>query len=234
MLEPQRIVEQLASLFETGALAGVRVLVTAGPTQEDVDPVRFLGNRSSGKMGFAVARAAYEAGATVTVISGPVAQDTPPEMARVDVRSAQQMYDAVMKTVDKHDIFIAAAAVADYRPRRAETEKIKKSDESLTLELVRNPDIVASVAALPNKPFTVGFAAETHELKTYAQAKLRAKNLDLIAANLVAPGQGFESDENALLVLWPGGEQELARDRKERLARALIALIAQRFRATRV
>jgi phosphopantothenoylcysteine decarboxylase/phosphopantothenate--cysteine ligase len=234
MLEPQRIVEQLTSLFETGALAGVRVLVTAGPTQEDVDPVRYIGNRSSGKMGFAVARAAYEAGAAVTVIAGPVAQETPPDMARVDVRSAQQMFDAVMQSVTKSDIFVGAAAVADYRPRQAAAEKIKKSDESLTLELVRNPDIVASVAALPNKPFTVGFAAETHELKTYAQAKLRAKNLDLIAANKVGPDQGFESDENALLVLWPGGEQDLARDRKDRLARALIALIAKRYRAARI
>jgi phosphopantothenoylcysteine decarboxylase/phosphopantothenate--cysteine ligase len=228
MADPAAIVEFVASRFEPGMLAGRRVLITSGPTQEAIDPVRFVGNRSSGKMGFAVARAALEAGADVTLITGPVALETPDGAHRVDVRTAQEMFDAVMRAVKKCDIFIGTAAVADYRPAHATAQKIKKKDERLSLELVRNPDILAAVGALPDKPFVVGFAAETDNLEANARAKLEAKQLDLVAANWVGPGQGFESDENALLLLWQGGRREIERDSKDRVARKLVACIAER------
>ena len=229
MLEADALVAALAELFKPGTLSGRRVLITAGPTQEAIDPVRFIGNRSSGKMGFAMARAAHDAGAQVTLISGPVALATPDGVTRIDVRSAQQMHDVVLRQVSFADIFIATAAVADYRPKLAAEEKIKKSDEKLVLELVRNPDILAAVAAANHVLFTVGFAAETHNLEKNAQAKLLAKSLDMIAANQVGPQQGFEQDNNALLVLWRGGRQELALAHKDVLARALIESIAQRY-----
>ena len=230
MLEADALVDALAALFKPGTLSGCRVLITAGPTQEAIDPVRFIGNRSSGKMGFAMARAAQEAGAQVVLISGPVALETPADVTRIDVRSAQQLHDTVLRHALNADIFIATAAVADYRPKLAAAEKIKKSQEELTLELVRNPDSLAAVAALNKKLFTVGFAAETHQVEKNAQEKLLAKSLDMIAANQVGPQQGFEQDNNALLVLWRGGRQELALAHKEGLARALIELIAQRYR----
>lgn len=229
MLEPEALVQQLAALFQPGSLSGCTVLVTAGPTQEAIDPVRFIGNRSSGKMGFAVARAAHEAGARVILISGPVALETPDGVTRIDVRSAQQMHDVVLRRAAEADIFIATAAVADYRPEAVAPQKLKKSADALTLPLVRNPDILADVAALKNKPFTVGFAAETENLEQHARAKLAAKRLDMIAANLVGPDLGFEQDDNALLVLWKNGQHELARAPKGALARALIELIAQQF-----
>ena len=230
MLEADALVTALAALFKPGTLSGSRVLITAGPTQEAIDPVRFIGNRSSGKMGFAMARAAHEAGAQVTLISGPVALETPDGVTRIDVRSAQQMHDVVLRHVVNADIFVATAAVADYRPKHAAEEKIKKSREVLTLELVRNSDILAAVAALKTPLFTVGFAAETHNLEKNAQEKLLTKSLDMIAANQVGPQQGFEQDNNALLVLWRGGRRELGLAPKETLARALIELIAQRYR----
>lgn len=230
MLEADALVAALAELFKPGTLSGCRVLITAGPTQEAIDPVRFIGNRSSGKMGFALACAAQEAGAQVILISGPVALETPEGVTRIDVQSAQQMHDAVLRHAVAVDIFVAAAAVADYRPKLAAPQKIKKSQQELTLELVRNPDILTAVAALNTDLFTVGFAAETHDLEKNAQEKLLAKSLDMIAANQVGAQQGFERDDNALLVLWQGGRQALGLAHKEVLARALIELIAQRYR----
>ena len=234
MAEPSSIVSFVASRFEPGTLAGKRVLITSGPTQEAIDPVRFVGNRSSGKMGFAVARAALEAGATVTLVSGPVALETPEGVDRINVRTAQEMFDAVMQRVGKSDIFIGTAAVADYRPAESATQKIKKKDEHLSIELIRNPDILATVGALADKPFVVGFAAETENLEQNARAKLESKKLDLVAGNWVGPKQGFESDENALLLLWKGGRKEIDRDSKDRVARHLVTVIAERLKTRAV
>ena len=212
-------------------LQGLTVLLTAGPTREALDPVRFLTNRSTGKMGFAVAAAAAQAGAQVVIISGPVNLPTPPGAERIDVENAVEMRQAVMHRVRQADIFIATAAVADYRAAHPAEQKIKKTSEALTLELVRNPDILAEVAALPShRPFTVGFAAETHEVLHYAEEKRRRKNLDLIAANQVGiVGSGFESEQNALHVLWEGGEKLLPMTDKIQLGQQLIALIAERY-----
>ncbi|RUQ33873.1 MAG: bifunctional phosphopantothenoylcysteine decarboxylase/phosphopantothenate--cysteine ligase CoaBC [Candidatus Competibacteraceae bacterium] len=212
-------------------LQGLTVLLTAGPTREALDPVRFLTNRSTGKMGFAVAAAAAQAGAQVVIISGPVNMPTPPGVERIEVESAVEMHQAVMHRVRQADIFIATAAVADYRAAHPAGQKIKKTSEVLTLELVRNPDILAEVAALSShRPFTVGFAAETHEVLHYAEDKRRRKNLDLIAANQVGiVGSGFESEQNALHVLWEGGGKLLPMTDKIRLGQQLIALIAERY-----
>jgi phosphopantothenoylcysteine decarboxylase/phosphopantothenate--cysteine ligase len=205
-------------------------VITAGPTQEAVDPVRFLSNRSSGKMGFALAQAARDAGAEVTLISGPVRLDAPRGVQRIDTRTAQQMYDAALKHAPGCDIFIAAAAVADYRPKAAAKQKIKKSQGTLTLELVRNPDIVSAVTALKGKPFEVGFAAETQNLLANARAKLRAKRLDLVIANDVGGARGgFDSDDNAVTVVWSGGTKELPLASKQQIARQLVELIAARL-----
>ncbi len=214
-------------------LQGLTVLLTAGPTREALDPVRFISNRSTGRMGFAVAEAAAQAGAQVIVISGPVTLPTPPGVERIAVESAVEMHEAVMRRVRQADIFVATAAVADYRAANPAEQKIKKTGEALTLELVRNPDILAEVAALPShRPFTVGFAAETHNVLHYAEDKRRRKNLDLIAANQVGiAGSGFESEQNALHVLWEGGEKALPMTDKTRLGQQLITLIAQRYRA---
>jgi phosphopantothenoylcysteine decarboxylase/phosphopantothenate--cysteine ligase len=213
-------------------LQGLTVLLTAGPTREALDPVRFISNRSTGRMGFAVAEAAAMAGARVILVSGPVHLQTPPGVERIDVESAVEMYEAVMNRVREADIFIATAAVADYRAAQPAEQKIKKTQDTLTLELTRNPDILAEVAALrAHRPFTVGFAAETHEVLRYAEDKRRRKNLDLIAANQVGlPGSGFESEQNALHVLWEGGERVLPMADKTLLGQQLIALIAERYR----
>ncbi|MCC6136529.1 MAG: bifunctional phosphopantothenoylcysteine decarboxylase/phosphopantothenate--cysteine ligase CoaBC [Candidatus Contendobacter sp.] len=213
-------------------LQGLTVLLTAGPTREALDPVRFISNRSTGRMGFAVAEAAAQAGAQVVVVSGPVVLPTPPGIERIDVESALEMHEAVMQRVQQADIFIATAAVADYRAAHPVGQKIKKTGEVLTLELVRNPDILAEVAALTShRPFTVGFAAETHDVLHYAEDKRRRKNLDLIAANQVGvAGSGFESEQNALQVLWEGGEKSLPLTDKTRLGQQLMALIAERYR----
>jgi len=229
MLDPEELAGELAGLFQTGALAGCRVLVTAGPTREAIDPVRFISNRSSGKMGYAVAVAAVEAGAAVTLVSGPVSLPTPARVERIDVETAEEMLRAVMERIDGIDIFIATAAVADYRPRVVAEEKIRKSSPDMTLVLERNPDILAAVAAIPGGPFTVGFAAETHALETNATEKRRVKALDMIAANAVGTGIGFDTDDNALQVFWEGGSVKLARTRKDRLARQLLAVIAARY-----
>ncbi len=233
MLEPLELRDQATALFTAaGALQGLHVVLTAGPTREDIDPVRFISNRSSGRMGFAVAAAAAQSGARVTLVAGPVQLPTPAGAARIDVNSALQMYDAVMAIAAQTDIFIATAAVADYRPVQRVGQKIKKDRQTLTITLERNPDILATVAALDQGPFTVGFAAETHDVLQYAADKRRHKCLDMIAANQVGlPGSGFESEQNALHVLWEGGEKALPQADKTRLGQDLVALIAERFHA---
>ncbi|MCP5424498.1 MAG: bifunctional phosphopantothenoylcysteine decarboxylase/phosphopantothenate--cysteine ligase CoaBC [Gammaproteobacteria bacterium] len=233
MLEPLQLRELIVDFFTQACpLAGLRVLISAGPTREAIDPVRFISNRSSGQMGFAIATAAAAAGAQVCMVSGPVPLATPAGVERIDVESALQMYEAVLQRAAHTDIFIATAAVADYRAATASPQKIKKTQETFTLALERNPDILATVAALENRPFTVGFAAETERVLEYADDKRRRKNLDMIAANQVgAPDRGFESSNNALHVLWEGGEQALPLADKITLGRQLVALIAQRYRA---
>jgi phosphopantothenoylcysteine decarboxylase/phosphopantothenate--cysteine ligase len=225
LLEPQQIIAELAALHGPKPLAGARVLVSAGPTYEDIDPVRFVGNRSSGKMGFAVAQAAAEQGAHVQLIAGPVHLPTPAGVARTDVRSARQMREAVMQQIPQCDIFISAAAVGDYRPADVAAHKIKKQGGALQLDLTENPDILAEVGALNKKPFLVGFAAETQDLEKYARAKLERKKIDLIAANCVGGGAGFDACDNELLLLWPGGKESLARADKRELAHRLVARI---------
>ena len=215
-------------------LAGVRLLVSAGPTYEDIDPVRFLGNRSSGKMGFAIAAVAAERGAEVVLVAGPVHIATPPGVRRVDVRSAAQMHDAVIGALPC-DLYIGAAAVADFTPRAASANKLKKQpgQDTLVLELVKTRDILAEVAAHARRPgLVVGFAAETNDLPTYARDKLERKRLDLICANRVGVGAtGFESDDNALLVLGREGlERALGPASKTELAASLLDLIAERLR----
>ena len=233
MLEPEEIAARIAARFRGGALEGVEVLVTAGPTREALDPVRYLTNHSTGKMGYAVAVAAAEAGARVSLVSGPTALPAPPGVERIDVTSAEEMYTKVMARAARCDIFIAAAAVGDYRPARCAEQKIKKEDGPATLDLVRTPDIAAGVAAMDGGPFTVGFAAETESVQAHAQDKLERKGLDMIAANCVGlPDRGFASDRNALSVLWrDGGSRELGLAPKAELARSLIALVAERYRA---
>ena len=226
LLEPDQIVAELAALHGPKPLAGLRVLVSAGPTCEDIDPVRFIGNRSSGRMGFAVAQAAAEQGAAVHLVAGPVHLPTPAGATREDVRSARQMRAAVMRQIPRCDIFVSAAAVGDYRPADVGAHKLKKTGKSLVLELAENPDIVAEVAALKKKPFVAGFAAETENLERHARAKLQRKKLDLIAANRVAEGVGFDTADNELTLLWPGGKEALPRASKYELARALLARIA--------
>jgi len=232
MLEPQELADRTAGLFETGALDGLTVLVTAGPTWEALDPVRGLTNRSSGKMGYAIAAAAAEAGARVMLVSGPVSLESPDHTDLVPVTSALDMYDAVHARIRQADIFIAVAAVADYRPASTATRKIKKTADRLELELIRNPDILASVAALPEPPMTVGFAAETDQLETAAREKLLRKKVDLICANLVGGDTGgFGSDDNRLVLVDRDGIRELPLAPKTRLARDLILHIARMYHA---
>jgi phosphopantothenoylcysteine decarboxylase/phosphopantothenate--cysteine ligase len=230
MLEPTQLAAHVSNtLAPSGPLAGKRVLLTAGPTRERIDPVRFISNRSSGKMGFAVAAAAREAGADVTVVCGPVSIATPPGVKRIDVESAADMLNAVMKNIDGVDIFIATAAVADYRPASPVECKIKKTSESMDLKMERTVDILATVAARASRPFVVGFAAETDSVEQYARQKLLKKNLDMIAANEVGHDKVFEKDDNALLVLWRDGGRELPHAPKVALARDLVALITERY-----
>ena len=228
MLEPVDLAERvLALLPASGALAGRRVLITAGPTRERIDPVRFVSNRSSGKMGFAVAQAAREAGATVVLVAGPVSLPTPPGVARIDVESAADMLAAVLRELPGTDIFISTAAVADYRPARAAEQKIKKTAESLELAMERTADVLATVAARADRPYAVGFAAETESVEQNARTKLMKKNLDMIAANEVGHDKAFDCDDNQLIVLSRNGRHELPRAGKLTLARGLIALIEQ-------
>jgi len=230
MWEPIQLSEAvLAPPVNAGILAGLNVLITAGPTRERLDPVRYLTNRSSGKMGFAVAEAAREAGAHVTVVTGPVQLQTPMGVTRINVESARDMYAAVHRQVGDADIFIAAAAVADFQPVTVAKQKIKKQGGSVKLELEPAPDIIKSVADMAKRPFVVGFAAETNDVEDNARIKLKRKKLDMIAANEVGDGIAFDCEDNALTVIWPGGKMEVARGPKIDVARELIALIAKRL-----
>ena len=214
-------------------LAGKTVLVTAGPTREPIDPVRYISNRSSGKMGYAVAAAAAAHGATVVLVSGPVSLPPPAGVEIVAVKTAQEMYEATHRHLENVDIFIAAAAVADYRPGDTALQKIKKTSETMTLELVRTPDILASVARLDDAPFTVGFAAETEKLRDYARRKLEDKGLDMIVANKVGDDCGFDRDDNAVEVLWRDGSRAFETAAKAELADDIVRLVAARFEAAR-
>ena len=233
MLEPMAIVDALRGFEAKGALRGCRVVITAGPTHEAIDPVRFISNRSSGKMGFALAAAARQAGARVLVVAGPCNEPLAADIERQDVETAEQMHTAVMEHIADCDIFIAAAAVADYRPERLYADKIKTKETALTLRLLRNPDIVHAVATLEaGRPFTVGFAAETERLVEHAANKRRHKRLDMIAANWVGqPGMGFDSTSNALEVLWEGGHTSIPQASKAEVARRLIDIISERYHA---
>lgn len=230
MSEPAFICEQLFKRSLSQSLTGKKILVTAGPTREPIDPVRYISNRSSGKMGYAIVRAAYLAGAEVTLISGPVSLRVPSGVECLKVETAAEMYQAVMMSIEKYDIFIAAAAVADYTLTEQSSVKIKKQGAVLNLPLSKTSDILASVAQLPNPPFTVGFAAETTDLEQYAQDKLQRKKLNMIAANWVGREQGgFEDDQNALQVYWKDGHKTFSMMPKTLLAEQLIELIAERF-----
>jgi phosphopantothenoylcysteine decarboxylase/phosphopantothenate--cysteine ligase len=231
MEEPASIVARARGMFDTGLLDGLRVTVTAGPTREALDPVRYISNHSSGKMGFAIARAAADAGARTTLISGPVYLESPDRVRRIDVISAQDMHTAALSALDECDIFIGCAAVADYRPAASAVQKIKKSAQSMDLTLVRNPDIIAAVAAHQQRPFTVGFAAETQDVENYALEKLQHKKLDMIVANDVSGDHaGFNSENNAATILWQGGRREIDLTTKHLLARILIEVIALQYR----
>ncbi|PIE37328.1 MAG: bifunctional phosphopantothenoylcysteine decarboxylase/phosphopantothenate--cysteine ligase CoaBC [Gammaproteobacteria bacterium] len=231
MLEPLEIAERANALFASGRLAGLRVMITAGPTQENIDPVRYLTNHSSGKMGFAMAQAAVEAGAVVTLISGPVNLPTPEGLERLNVISAQQMYDAVLPRVPDCDIFIATAAVADYRMSKREEHKIKKHADELVITLHKNPDILSAVATHERAPFAVGFAAETQNIEAYAMDKLHKKNLRLICANRVHgdSNTGFNADTNEIHAYWEHGKQHFPSMPKSKLARELIQLVSEHF-----
>jgi len=229
MTEPADILADVQFFFQPKHLAGRRVVVTAGPTEEPVDPIRVLTNRSSGKMGYAVARAAHEAGADVTLISGPVSLPTPTGVARVDVRTAREMFDAVKKDVKRADVFISVAAVADYRVSKPAAQKIKKANGHLSLELEQNPDILAWVAGLPKPPFCVGFAAESENLAKNAGAKLVKKKLPLIAANLAQEAIG--RDDSAITLYDAKGEHPLGHGPKLELARKLVEQVAKRLPA---
>jgi phosphopantothenoylcysteine decarboxylase / phosphopantothenate---cysteine ligase len=231
MLEAVELCDELVAFFQPKLLAGKRVLITAGPTYEAIDPVRGLTNRSSGKMGFAIARAAAEAGAQVTLVAGPVAEATPAHVQRTDVRSASEMHAAVLPIAAAHDVFIATAAVADWRPAASAAKKLKKAagQPPPALELTENPDILADVARLSPHPFCVGFAAESHNLLTHARAKLVRKGVPVIVGN-IGPAT-FGQDQNVLVIVDAQGERELPRADKLTLARELIRDIAQRLPA---
>ena len=230
MWEPTLLASSLLEApANAGLLTGLNVLITAGPTRERLDPVRYLTNRSSGKMGFAVAVAAREAGAHVTLVTGPVQLPTPAGVTRISVESAREMYAAVHRHVGKADVFIAAAAVADFQPVTVAKQKIKKQGGMVKLDLEPAPDIVKSVADMSKRPLVVGFAAETNDVEENARLKLKRKKLDMIAANQVGEDLAFDCEDNALTVLWPGGKSEVTRAPKLEVARELIALIAKRL-----
>ncbi|MFA6053128.1 MAG: bifunctional phosphopantothenoylcysteine decarboxylase/phosphopantothenate--cysteine ligase CoaBC [Methylobacter sp.] len=230
MTEPAEICFRLLAEPAEQCLKGLKVLISAGPTREPIDPVRYITNRSSGKMGYALASAALKAGAKVTLVSGPVALAAPADVDVVSVETAAQMHEAVIARASEHDIYIGAAAVADYSPAVMEPQKIKKQAEQTTLALQKTRDILAEVAELKNRPFTVGFAAETDDLEGHAQDKLARKKLDMIAANWVGREQGgFDSEQNALQVFWANGQRTLAMTDKNHIAEQLISLIAERM-----
>ncbi|EOA6544499.1 TPA: bifunctional phosphopantothenoylcysteine decarboxylase/phosphopantothenate--cysteine ligase CoaBC [Vibrio vulnificus] len=229
MLEPMQLVALCEQFFQPKPLQDKSILITAGPTREAIDPVRYITNHSSGKMGYALAQAAMQLGANVTLVSGPVSLPTPVNVNRINVDSAQEMYDAVMAQASDHDIFISCAAVADYRPATIAEQKLKKTDDSdeMTITMVKNPDIVASVSAMTeNRPFTVGFAAETNDVEVYARRKLEKKKLDLLCANDVSvEGQGFNSSDNAITLYWPQGEKTLPLNSKAALSMEILKQI---------
>jgi len=229
MEEPAAIADAAARLFDNGLLAGKRVIITAGPTREALDPVRYLSNNSSGKMGYALARAAIDAGGVTTLVSGPVSLTPPDHVTYRGVQSAREMLETCLELLPECDIFIACAAVADYRPATTEDCKIKKSTEEMTLQLVRNPDIVAAVSGNEHRPYTVGFAAETNDVLSYARDKMTRKGLDMIVANDVSnQAIGFNSEDNAVTVLWPDGELALEQASKDEIARQIVTLIAEK------
>jgi phosphopantothenoylcysteine decarboxylase/phosphopantothenate--cysteine ligase len=232
MLEAAQLLDNLQQHFSPGRLEGVKLLLTAGPTREAIDPVRYISNRSSGKMGYAIAEAAIQQGASVTLVSGPVSLAPPAGVKLIPVESAQQMFDAVMRQVPEADVFVACAAVSDYRVDQAAQQKIKKSDAAMSLKLVLNADILATVSALEQRPFCVGFAAETQNVEQYALAKMEQKSLDMIAANRVGDGSGFETDFNQLEVFWRDGRQAIEHAGKAEVAKQLIDLIAERYTAS--
>lgn len=232
MLEPEQIAELTAVQFQTRSLDGVKLVITAGPTIEAIDPVRYISNHSSGKMGFALAEAAIDAGASVTLIAGPVGLATPDHCQRINVNSADEMLSAALKQLPNCDIFIGCAAVADYRPASVAEQKIKKNNPQMTIELIKNPDIISEIAKHPERPFTVGFAAETEQLITHAKAKLTRKNLDMIIANDVSDSRiGFNSDENAATLISANREETLPFSSKAQMARAIISTIAKTYTA---
>ena len=231
MLEPEQIIEHVMPLFSTGLLNGKQLVITAGPTREPIDPVRYISNRSSGKMGFAIAEAAVEAGAKVTLISGPTQLNSLDNVKRINVETASQMHQAVLDNMQDCDIFIATAAVSDYRPGLQAVNKIKKHDDEMQIKLVKTPDILSSVASLTNAPFTVGFAAETENVLDYARSKLQHKKLNMIIANQVGPSKGFDQDENELDVIWQDGHIHLDLNSKKTLARDLMKIIAEKINA---
>ncbi|MDX1454703.1 MAG: bifunctional phosphopantothenoylcysteine decarboxylase/phosphopantothenate--cysteine ligase CoaBC [Gammaproteobacteria bacterium] len=229
MLEPIEIAEAVLARPGEQALAGVNAVVTAGPTREPIDPVRFISNRSSGKMGYAVARALAAAGAKVTLISGPVAMAAPAGVEVLYVETAGDMYDAVMHRIESMDLFVGTAAVADYSVDKPAVTKIKKESGSMELSLGRTRDILATVASSGRPIFTVGFAAETNDLEKHARAKLKNKQLDMVAANWVGEGKGFDAETNALQVFWQGGSTDIPADVKDVVGRKLVALIESRY-----
>lgn len=232
MLEPWVLERHLARHLSAHPLAGVKVLVSAGPTREAIDPVRFIANRSSGKMGFALAQAAYEAGAEVTLVAGPVTLPDPVGVRRIDVESAGQMCEAVLQEMGGSDIYVAAAAVADYAPTVRYPEKLKRSEQPRNIVMGPTPDVVAAVVNLRPRPFIVAFAAETGDLRERARQKLRSKGVDMVAANLVGSTEGgFEADDNALLLVWSDGEKDLPMTPKSGLARQVVSVVSERYRA---
>lgn len=229
LLEPGMLLQDVANKFKLNLLTNIQLLVTAGPTREAIDPVRYISNRSSGRMGYAIARAAVEADAQVTLVSGPSALSPPEHVNFIQVQTAEQMRNVVVANIEDMNIVVAAAAVADYRSAQVSDQKLKKKNNTLLLTLEKTPDILAEITSLPHPPFTVGFAAETEQLKKNAMKKLSEKRLDMIAANQVGGNLGFDSDENALSVFWPGGNIDLEQAPKEKLARQLISIIAERY-----
>jgi len=236
MLEPDAIAATVFTLTGgkgEGLFEGCKLVITAGPTREAIDPVRYITNRSSGKMGYAIASAAAAQGASVVLVSGPVNLPEPPGIEVIGVESAEEMYDQTHEAVSGADVFIAAAAVADYRPADIAGQKIKKNDEKMSLQLTRCPDILASVAALTSPPFTVGFAAETENVTGYARGKLEKKKLNMIVANKVGKDRGFDRDDNAVTVLWQDGEKDFENASKIEIARQLVELAATHFHAAK-
>lgn len=232
MLEPEQILEETAAFFKEEAFSGKHIVITAGPTQEAIDPVRYISNHSSGKMGYAIAQAAANQGAKVTLISGPTNLPCPDRVERVSVKSAEQMLEASLQRISETDIFIASAAVADYRPSEIAEHKIKKVDgeDQMIIKLVKNPDIVATIAQHPERPFTVGFAAETQDVDVYANKKLVKKNLDMIVANDVSNTNiGFNSDNNAATIFWSQGQRQLDLMTKNQMAKEILDAIKARL-----